>query len=323
MKPIFTLKIIAAACMLAASATAAAAWPEQPVRLTVGFPAGTGPDIVARTVGEALSKELGQPVVVENKAGAGGQIAAHSVANAAPNGYNILLGEVGSISISPETTSELSYKPLRDLAPITEAVRADFVLVTPTDSPYSDLKSFIQAAAGHSDSFNFATFGAGTPGHFGAELLAEAGKFKIEPVHYRSTGDAVTAIVSGQVHGAFITTAMATTQISGGKMKGLAITGAQRNKMLPEIPTFAEEGLQDVKFGAWFAFFAPKGTPDDVLETLNTKVVAALKDENVRNTLENAGFGIVGSSRQQLADLMVEEQKIWSGVVKKTGFKIN
>ncbi|HLU77964.1 MAG TPA: tripartite tricarboxylate transporter substrate binding protein [Burkholderiaceae bacterium] len=323
MKPRFNLKMMAAMCMLAASATAAAAFPDQPVRLTVGFPAGTGPDIVARTVGEALSKELGQPVVVENKAGAGGQIAAHSVANATPNGYTILLGEVGSISISPETTSELSYKPLRDLAPITEAVRADFVLVTPVDSPYKDLKSFVQAANSHSDSFNFATFGAGTPGHFGAELLAEAGKFKIEPVHYRSTGDAVTAIVSGQVHGAFITTAMASTQISGGKMKGLAITGAQRNKMLPDIPTFAEEGMDGVKFGAWFAFFAPAGTPDDVLETLNKGIVAALKQDQVRTTLENAGFGIVGSSRQQLADLMVSEQKIWSGVVKKTGFKIN
>lgn len=323
MKPRFNLKMMAAVCMLAASATAAAAFPDQPVRLTVGFPAGTGPDIVARTVGEALSKELGQPVVVENKAGAGGQIAAHSVANATPNGYTILLGEVGSISISPETTSELSYKPLRDLAPITEAVRADFVLVTPVDSPYKDLKSFVQAANSHSDSFNFATFGAGTPGHFGAELLAEAGKFKIEPVHYRSTGDAVTAIVSGQVHGAFITTAMASTQISGGKMKGLAITGAQRNKMLPDIPTFAEEGMDGVKFGAWFAFFAPAGTPDDVLETLNKGIVAALKQDQVRTTLENAGFGIVGSSRQQLADLMVSEQKIWSGVVKKTGFKIN
>src|SRR5690606_34272203 len=323
MKPFFTTKLMAAACMLAVSATAAAAWPEQPVRLTVGFPAGTGPDIVARTVGDALSKELGQAVVVENKAGAGGQIAAHSVANAAPNGYNILLGEVGSISISPETTSELSYKPLRDLAPITEAVRADFVLVTPVDSPYPDLKSFMQAAASHSDSFNFATFGAGTPGHFGAELLAEAGKFKIEPVHYRSTGDAVTAIISGQVHGAFITTAMASTQISGGKMKGLAITGAQRNKMLPDIPTFAEEGMTGVNFGAWFAFFAASGTPDEVLDKLNEGIVASLKDEKVRSTLENAGFGIVGSSRQELADLMVSEQKTWSSVVQKTGFKIN
>ncbi len=137
MKPTFTGKLFAAAVLLAATTTAAAAWPEQPIRLTVGFPAGTGPDIVARTVGEQLSKELGQPVVVENKAGAGGQIAAQSVANATPNGYTILLGEVGSISISPETTSELSYKPLRDFAPISEAVRADFVLVRNRTDPLS------------------------------------------------------------------------------------------------------------------------------------------------------------------------------------------
>lgn len=323
MKPTFARKLLTAACLLAVSTTAAAAWPEQPIRLTVGFPAGTGPDIVARTVGEQLSQELGQPVVVENKAGAGGQIAAHSVANATPSGYTILLGEVGSISISPETTSELSYKPLRDLAPITEAVRADFVLVTPADSPYADVDAFVKAAADHSDSFNFATFGAGTPGHFGAELLAEAGKFDIEPIHYRSTGDAVTAIISGQVQGAFITTAMASTQVSGGKMKGLAITGAERSRMLQDIPTFAEKGLKDVNFGAWFAFFAPAGTPDDILEKLNQGVIAALNDTKVRTTLENAGFGVVGSSRQELADLLVSEQKTWSAVVQKTGFKIN
>src|SRR5690606_26147864 len=309
MKPIHTGKLIAAACMLAVSTGVAAAWPEQPIRLTVGFPAGTGPDIVARTVGERLSKELGQPVVIENKAGAGGQIAAHSVVNAAPNGYTILLGEVGSISISPETTSELSYKPLRDLAPITEAVRADFVLVTPADSPHANLDSFVKAATSHNDAFNFATFGAGTPGHFGAELLAEAGKFDIEPIHYRSTGDAVTAIISGQVEGAFITTAMASTQVAGGKMKGLAITGAQRSKMLQDIPTFAESGLPDVNFGAWFAFFAPAGTADDVLDTLHQGIVASLNDEQVRTTLENAGFAVVGSSRQELADLLVSEQK--------------
>src|SRR5690606_36569508 len=146
MKPITTGKLIAAAFLLAASSSAAAAWPEQPMRLTVGFPAGTGPDIVARTVGEQLSKELGQPVVIENEAGAGGQLAAQSIPYATPNGYHVPPGEVGSISISPEATSELSYKPLRDFAPITGAVRADFVLVTPPDSKYVDLKSFIKDA---------------------------------------------------------------------------------------------------------------------------------------------------------------------------------
>lgn len=323
MKSPFTGKLLAAACLLAFSTGAAAAWPEQPIRLNVGFPAGTGPDIVARTVGERLAQELGQPVVIENKAGAGGQIAAHSVANATPNGYTILLGEVGSISISPETTSQLSYKPLRDFAPISEVVRADFVLVTPPDSPHANLGDFVKSATKNSHEVNFATFGAGTPGHFGAELLAEAGQFKVQPIHYRSTGDAVTAIVGGQVEAAFITTAMANTQVSSGKMKGLAITGAQRNKMLQDIPTFAESGLGQVNFGAWFAFFAPAGTPEAVLDTLNKGIVAALKDEKVKTTLENAGFAIVGSSRQELADLLVSEQKVWSGVVQKTGFKIN
>jgi tripartite-type tricarboxylate transporter receptor subunit TctC len=323
MKSTYLAALLSAACMTLASTGALAAYPDQPVRMTVGFPAGTGPDIVARTVGEQLSKELGQSVVVENKAGAGGQIAAYSVAHSAPNGYNILLGEVGSISISPETTSNLSYKPLQEFEPITEAVRANFVLVIPADSPYKTLKEFVDAAKTSSDRFNIATFGAGTPGHFGAEMLAEAGGFKIEPIHYRSTGDAVTAIIAGQVQGAFVTTAMAAPQLASGKMRALAITGSERTKMLGDIPTFNEQGMPKVDFGAWFAFFAPKGTPGPALDVLNQKTIAALKADSVRKLLEGNGFVIVGSSRDQLGELLVSEQKRWADVVKKTGFKIN
>ncbi len=315
--------LLSAACMTFASVAALAAYPDQPIRMTVGFPAGTGPDIVARTVGEQLSKELGQSVVVENKAGAGGQIAAYSVAHSAPTGYNILLGEVGSISISPETTSNLSYAPLKEFEPITEAVRANFVLVIPADSPYKTLKEFVDAAKSSSDRFNIATFGAGTPGHFGAEMLADAGGFKIEPIHYRSTGDAVTAIIAGQVQGAFVTTAMAAPQLASGKMRALAITGTERTKMLGDIPTFSEQDMPKVDFGAWFAFFAPKGTPGPALDILNQKTIAALKAESVRKLLEGNGFVIVGSSRENLGELLVSEQKRWADVVKKTGFKIN
>ncbi|UYO95231.1 Bug family tripartite tricarboxylate transporter substrate binding protein [Pollutimonas sp. M17] len=315
--------LLSSACMALASAGALAAYPDQPIRMTVGFPAGTGPDIVARTVGEQLSKELGQSVVVENKAGAGGQIAAYSVAHSAPNGYNILLGEVGSISISPETTSNLSYAPLKEFDPITEAVRANFVLVIPANSPYKTLKEFVDAAKTSADRFNIATFGAGTPGHFGAEMLADAGGFKIEPIHYRSTGDAVTAIIAGQVQGAFVTTAMAAPQLASGKMRALAITGSERTKMLGDIPTFREQGMPKVDFGAWFAFFAPKGTPGEALDILNRKTIAALKADGVRKLLEGNGFAIVGSSREKLGELLVSEQKRWADVVRKTGFKIN
>lgn len=316
-------KLASVACLAMACSTAAAAFPDQAIRLNVGFPAGTGPDVVARTVGDQLSKELGQSVVVENKAGAGGQIAAHSVAQASADGYTILLGEVGSMSITPETTSKLSYAPLKDFDPITEAVRVNFVLVTPPDSPYKTLKDFIEAARNSKESFNIATFGAGTPGHFGAEMLAEAAGFKIVPVHYRSTGDAVSAIIGGQVQGAFITTAMASTQVSGGKMGALAITGDERSNILPSVPTFNESGLPDVNFGAWFAFFAPDGTPATALDTLHGGIVKSLQAPNVQKVLQDAGFVIVGSSREETAKLMVEEQKRWSAVVKKTGFKID
>src|SRR5690606_27513398 len=147
--------------------------------------------------------------------------------------------------------------------------------------------------------------------------------FKIEPVHYRSTGDALTAIIGGQVQGAFVTTAMAAPQLASGKMMALAITGQARTKMLADIPTFGEQGMPDVDFGAWFAFFAPKGTPEAALEVLNKKIVAALQADGVRETLEGNGFVIVGSERQALADLLVAEQRRWADVVKKTGFKIN
>ena len=174
MKPATFRRLAAALTLSVVSASALAAFPDQAIKITVGFPAGTGPDIVARTVGDQLSREIGQSVMVENKAGAGGQIAAHSVAQSTPNGYTVLLGEVGSMSITPETTANLGYAPMKDFAPITEAVRANFVLVTPANSPYKTLKEFVDAARASKDEFNIATFGAGTPGHFGAEMLAEA-----------------------------------------------------------------------------------------------------------------------------------------------------
>ncbi|KAG0930984.1 hypothetical protein G6F31_016891 [Rhizopus arrhizus] len=172
-----------------------AQFPNGPVRLNVGFPPGTGPDIGARTLSQHMGPLLGESVVVENKVGAGGQIAAQTVARSPADGQTLLLGEVGSISISPATYRTLHYDPPRDFAPSSEVVRADFVLVVPADSPYQDLGAFIDGARKASDRLNFATFGAGTPGHFGAELFAREASMKIEAIHYRSTGDAVSGLV--------------------------------------------------------------------------------------------------------------------------------
>ena len=309
------------AALLCLPLAAVAQYPDAPIRLNVGFPPGTGPDIVARTLSQHLGERLGQSVVVENRAGAGGQIAAQAVARSPADGYTLLLGEVGSISISPATYSNLNYDPARDFAPVSEVVRADFVLVVPASSPHRDLAAFIAAGKNAGDRVNFGTFGAGTPGHFGAELFAREVGMKIEPVHYRSTGDAVSALISGGVQAAFVTTAMAAPQVKGGKMRALAITGAQPSPALPGVPTFAQAGYGKVDFGAWFALFAPAGTPAAVLDRLQSESAAALRVPEARRTLGDAGFTIVGSDRQALQALLASEARRWSDIVKATGFK--
>jgi tripartite-type tricarboxylate transporter receptor subunit TctC len=296
-------------------------FPERPLKLSVGFPPGTGPDVVARLLGGKLAELLKQQVVVDNRAGAGGQIAAQAVAKSPADGYSLLLGEVGSIAIAPAAFGKLPYDPARELVGIAEAVRADFLLVVPAQSPHTTLADFLKAARAKGDRLNFATFGAGTPGHFGADLLADAAGFKVEPIHYRATGDAVTAIVAGDVAAAFVSTALGAAQIKGGKMKALATTAATRSTLLPEVPTFAEQGLPKIDFSAWFALMAPAGTPAAVLDLLNRQAVAALNDGATRSKLVDAGFTVVGSGRADTERMLRSEAQRWAAVVKASGFK--
>ncbi|MEF7612610.1 tripartite tricarboxylate transporter substrate binding protein [Aquincola sp. MAHUQ-54] len=312
------LALLASAVPLAA---AAQGFPDRQLKLVVGFPPGTGPDIVARTVGQKLGDTLKQTLVVDNRAGAGGQIAAQAVAKSPADGYTLLLGEVGSISIAPATYSKLPYDPAKELMPVTEVVRSDFILVVPAQSAAKDVKGFVGTAAGRPDRVNFATFGAGTPGHFGAEVFAEQGGFKIEPVHYRATGDAITALVSGDVQAAFVTTALAVPQVKAGKLRALATTAQARSPLLPEVPTFAESGLPKVDFSAWFALFAPAGTPAPVLDALQRGAVASLQAPDVKKLLQDAGFTVTGTSRADSEQMLKSETARWAAVVKATGFK--
>lgn len=313
------------------AAHAQSAFPDRGVKLVVGFPPGTGPDVVARALAQKLAETLkeGRPagaaapsVVVDNRAGAGGQIAAQAVAKSPADGTTLLLGEVGSIAIAPAAYPKLPYDPARELQPVAEVVRSDFVLVVPPGAQAADVKAFVAAAkAKAGDRVNFATFGAGTPGHFGAEIFAEQGGFKIEPVHYRATGDAVTALVAGDVAGGFVTTALAGPQVRAGKMRALATTAAVRSPLLPEVPTFAEAGMPRIDFSAWFAVFAPAGTPAPVLDTLSRAIAAAMQAPEVRKPLQDAGFTITGTSRADTERMLKAEAARWAAVVKATGFK--
>jgi len=279
--------------------------------------------VVARLLAQKVGEISKPAVVVDNRAGAGGQIAAQAVAKSAPDGTT-LLGEVGSISIAPAAFSKLPYNPGRELAVLTEVVRSDFLLVVPVQAGPQNVADFVKAAralAAKGERLNFATFGAGTPGHFGAEMLAEQGGFKIEPIHYRATGDAVTAIVAGDVQAAFVTTALGAAQIKAGKMRALATTAAARSTLLPELPTFAEAGLPKVDFAAWFALFAPAGTPAATLDQLSQQFAAAVKSPEVRQKLIDAGFTVTGTPRGEAERMVRAEAPRWEAVVKATGFK--
>lgn len=315
------LLLASAALALPVLPAMAQTFPDKPLRLTVGFPPGSGPDVAARLIATRLAELLKQQVVVENKAGAGGQIAAQGVAKSPADGYGLLLGEVGSIAIAPPAFSKLPYDPAKELVGISEVVRSDFLLVVPATSPLQSVADFVKAAKARSDRTNFGTFGAGTPGHFGAELFGEAAGFKVEPIHYRATGDAVTAIVAGDVAGAFVSTALGAAQVKGGKMRALATTAPARSTLLPDVPTFAEAGFPKIDFGAWFVVFAPAGTPAAAIDVLNRQLVAAVQSPEAKAKLQEAGFSVVGSSRADTEKMLKAEAARWAAVVKATGFK--
>ena len=286
---------LAACALLLAPAVQAQSFPDKSLRMSVGFPPGSGPDVLARLVAQRAGELLKQPVVLDNKPGAGGQIASQQVAKSPPDGYNLLLAEAGSISIAPAAFSKLPYEPARELVGVAELAYADFVLVVPTESPYKTLADMVRANKGKAEPLNFATFGAGTPGHFGAAEFADQAGFKVEPIHYRSTGDAVSAIVSNSVAGAWVSVAVANGQIKGGKMRGLAITATQRSPLLPDVPTVAEGGMPKLNFSAWLGVLAPVGTPAPVLDQLNKVLVDAVRSPEVRQKLVDAGFSVTGT----------------------------
>jgi tripartite-type tricarboxylate transporter receptor subunit TctC len=295
-------------------------YPARPVRLVVGFPGGTGPDLVARVVAQKVQEGLRSSVFVDNKVGAAGLIAAQEVAKAAPDGYTLYLGTVSEIGIAPSTYSKLAYDPQKEFAPISHVASADFAFVIPQSNPAKSVKDYVAWAKTQPTAF-MATFGAGTPGHFGAVMFAEAAGLKLEPVHFKTTGDAITGIINGDAPGLFGTVALVAPHVKGGKMRALGTTGATRSAVLPDVPTFKELGYADVQFDAWFGVLAPAKTPPEILDKLNVEIVKAVQSPDGRAKLEEAGFRVTGTKRDEFASIIRDDVARWAKVVKKTGFK--
>jgi tripartite-type tricarboxylate transporter receptor subunit TctC len=309
------------ASLACSAAVAQTGYPSKPVRLIVGFAPGTGPDIVARLLGQKLAEAWGIGVVVDNKPGAGGLIAATEAARAAPDGYTLLLGETGQLAIASSSYSKLPYDVQRDFAPVSQVASVDFAfLVNPQKVPARSVGDFIAWSKTQKGLF-MATFGAGTPGHFGVFMLGDALKLQPEPVHYKSTGDALTGLFGGDVQGVFASIGLAAPNVKAGKLLALATTGAVRTSALPDVPTFKEQGYPDLVFNSWFGVVAPAKTPPDILARLNADIVKVLQSSDTKTRLEDAGFRATGSSREDFARHIASDTAKWGKAVAATGFK--
>lgn len=332
MKPVsvFRRHALAAGALLALglgavqaqTAPQAGAYPNRPVRIIVGFPAGTGPDIVARLLAQKLSEQWGGVgVVVDNKPGAGGLIAATEAARATPDGYTLMLGETGQLSIAPSSYNKLPYDPVKDFLPVSQVVSSDFVLlVNPQRVPSRNVKDFVGWTQQQKGLF-MATFGAGTPGHFGAFMFGDAVKLKLEAVHYKSTADALGGLFSGDVQGVFASVGLAMAQVRSGRLIALGSTGATRSGNLPDVPTLKEQGLANLEFSSWFGIVAPAKTPADVVAKLSADIQRAVRAADGKAKMEEAGFRVTGTSREDFARIIAADTVTWGRAVAATGFK--
>ena len=314
--------ILAALALTAAGgAFAQAGYPNRPVNMVVGFAPGGGTDTVARILAKTLGDALGQQVVVENKAGAGGNIATDHVAKAAPDGHTLLLGNVGSLTVAPHIVANLPYDPLHDFAPITMAVVFANVVVVPASLPAQTLAEFVKLAREKPGTITYGSSGIGGAGHLSGELLKDAAKIDIVHVPYKGGGPAMQGLLGGQIHAYFAAPASVVGHLKAGRVRALATTGPKRAQLLPDVPTIAESGYPGYEAMNWYAYVAPAKTPKDIIDRLNREIVKALAAPDVIALLQKQGMEPSSSSPEELARYIAREYETWGRVVKQAGIK--
>jgi tripartite-type tricarboxylate transporter receptor subunit TctC len=304
-----------------AQGSAAAAYPVKSVRLLVGFAPGGGTDSAARTVAVKLSELLGQTVVVDNRPGAGGNIAADAVANAAPDGYTIGLANIGSLAVNPHMPDGTPYKTLKDFAMISNGVTFGNILVVRTDSNIKTLADYIAAAKNKEKPLFYGSPGLGSAGHLAGELLQARTGTSAEHINYKGGGPAMTALLAGDIQAIFASAPTAIPQVKGGKLRALAVTGAQRSQALPDVPTVAELGFPGYQATNWYSFVAPARTPDAIVKKLNEAIVAALRDPKTIERLETQAMEPDPSTSAQMRAFVEKEYETWGDVVRKLNLK--
>ena len=302
--------------VLAAPAAAQQAFPAKPIRWLVPYAAGGGSDFLARTIGQKLSTQVGQPVLVDNKPGGNTALAAAETARAPADGYTVLSADNGTMVFNPALYKTLTYSPTKDLAPVTLMGRFPMILVVGSGSDATSAKDFIAKAKAKPGGFNYASAGAGSPHHLAMELLkVEAGLFMVH-VPYRGAAPALADVVGGQVPAMMVDLAAGSGFIKGGKVKALAVANATRLPQLPDVPTFAELGFKNVEAAALVGMVVPAATPPAVIDTLNKQVVAAINDPAVNKRMSDFGVEPVGNTPAQFAELLRSETTRWHKLIR-------
>jgi tripartite-type tricarboxylate transporter receptor subunit TctC len=296
-------------------------FPSRPIRMVIAFPAGGPTDFVGRLIADKLKDLLPQPVLIENKPGANGAIGADSVAKAPSDGHTLFLSTVGAVAILPNMRTDMPYDVLRDFAPITLVVRNTTTLVVRADSPINSVKDFVATAKAQNGALPFASTGVGSTTHLANELFATAAGFKYVHVPYRGAAPAVTDLLGGQVQALFADVPVLMPQIKGGKLKPLGVASAQRNPMLPDVPTLAELGYPGTASDNWYGLLAPAKTPPAIITRLHAAFTAAINDPVVKQKLVESGAIPVANTPAQFGEVLKDELARLGRVVREKGIK--
>ena len=297
-----------------------AQYPNKPITIVVGFEPGGGTDTTARIVQGPLGEQVGQQIVVENRAGAGGNIAVDHVAKSAPDGYTIVLANVGALAVNPHIL-KTPYDPLTDVVPISMAAEFANVLVVQPNLGINTVADYVKAAKEKPGTITYASSGIGGAGHLSGELLRGMAKIDIVHVPYKGGGPAMQGFLGGQVASFFATPISSISQIRAGKAKAVATTGSKRAALMPEVPTVAEAGYAGYEALNWYGFLAPRGTPKEIVDRLNREIVKALAHPQVVSALHKTGTEPQSSSPDEFAAYIKREYDTWGKVVKEAGIK--
>jgi tripartite-type tricarboxylate transporter receptor subunit TctC len=314
----------ALALMLASAGAFAQGYPNKPIRLVVPYPAGGPLDIMARAIGQKLTEAWKQPVVVDNRAGAGGNIGADFVAKSAPDGYTLLMGAVATHAINPSLYSKIPYDPVKDFAPVALVAQVPNILVVNPAVPAKTVRELIDLARAKPGTLNFGSGSTGSTGHLAGELFNTMAGVKMVHIPYKGSAPATADLLGGQVQLMFDNLASALPNVKAGKLRALAVTTLVRSPAIPDLPTIAESGLPGFDLTTWFGLMVPAGTPPEIVARLNAEIVRALDAKDMRERLEKMGAEpLSNNTPEHFAAFIRTEAAKYAKVVKESGAKVD